>query len=82
MFGLITRQQRWGLSLKGWVLLISLIVTASGAVFLTIFPFLAVSAPEETEFLIVEGWIPLYAIKQTAAIITNSPNYKYICTTG
>ncbi|MES2692294.1 MAG: ElyC/SanA/YdcF family protein [Verrucomicrobiota bacterium] len=59
---LISRRERWGLTLRGWFVLLALgALTALVTVF-TIHPFLAVTSRTPAEYLAVEGWIHDYAI--------------------
>lgn len=46
-----------------------------------IYPFFAVTKPVNGELLVVEGWIPDYALEEAAAVFRQG-NYKYLVTTG
>lgn len=63
LFGLITRKERWGLSRKGWLLFLLLVIGVATAVFYGVYPFLAVTQRTNTGTLVVEGWIHEYAIR-------------------
>lgn len=79
--GLLQRRVRWSLSLKGWLLVLALSTAGTAAFVFGIHPFLSVSAPVKGEFLIVEGWIPDYAIQNAAAEFRSNP-YRVILVTG
>ena len=59
---LIDKRERWGLTLWGWlaVLIVALFLFLSGIS--GIHGFLAGEKPVRGEILVVEGWIPDYAI--------------------
>ena len=78
---MFNRRERWGLSLRGVFLLVA--VTGGGLllIFSTIYPFLAVSHPLDTGILVVEGWIPPFAIRAAADEIRSHP-YATVYTTG
>jgi hypothetical protein len=79
--GLVERKPRWGLSWKGWSLL--LVVIVSGAVLgvRLIHPFLAITHRIPTRYLVVEGWIHDYAIDAALAEFRTGA-YEFIVTTG
>lgn len=79
--GLIERKLRWSLSLRGWLLVLALSIAAATTVAFGVHPFLSVSAPVNGEFLIVEGWIPDFAIQKAAAEF-RSNQYRMILVTG
>ncbi len=79
--GIVTRKERWGLSWRGWLLLTSAGLVAAYFAFLNIHPFLAVTHRVNTNVLVVEGWIPRYAIRGGAEEFKNS-SYERIFTTG
>jgi len=59
---LIDKRERWGLTVCGWV---AVVIVASAAVLVLIsgvHGFLAIECPVKGELLVVEGWIPDYAI--------------------
>jgi uncharacterized SAM-binding protein YcdF (DUF218 family) len=65
--GLFVKKERWGLSLRGRLILIVALVIA-GLVFVrALYPFLAVTDRVSTNLLVVEGWIPAYALDEVAA---------------
>ena len=81
LFGLLARQERWGLTLRGW-LAAFLALAALGALFaLRVHPFLAVNDRIASEFLVVEGWIPDTAIHSAAAEFRTG-GYRLVLSTG
>jgi len=79
--GLLTRKMRWGLSWRGWLILI--LAGASTVIFLllNIQPFLARTQRVNTKVLVVEGWIDEYAI-HAAVVEFKNGSYQKIFTTG
>jgi len=78
---LIHRQQKWTLTTQGWG-----VVLLSAATFIIftithIHPFLAVTSPVKANVLVVEGWLPDYALKQ-ALTEFESGDYRRLITTG
>lgn len=61
--GLLRRQEAWRLTGRGW--LAALVVTAGLFVLalVAVFPFLAVTARAQPDVLVIEGWIPGYALE-------------------
>ena len=81
LFGTFTRKERWGLSWRGWLLLVSAGLVAACSVFLNIHSFLAVTHRVNTNLLVVEGWIPRYALREAAEEFRTG-SYQRIFTTG
>lgn len=81
LLGLVNRKERWGLSWKGWLLFLLLVIGVATSIFYCIYPFLAVTQRTNTGTLVVEGWIQEYAIR--AAINEfKSGHYEKVFTTG
>ena len=81
LWGILTRKERWALSWRGWLLLTSAGLVVACLVFLNIHPFLAVTHRVNTNVLVVEGWIPRYAIREAAEEF-KTDSYQRIFTTG
>jgi uncharacterized SAM-binding protein YcdF (DUF218 family) len=81
LWGVLIRRERWGLSWRGWSLLIAIIISLAFLLLRTLYPFLAVTHRVETRILVVEGWIPEYAIRVAVKEFTVG-DYKQIFTTG
>ena len=81
LWGLADCRERWSLSLRGWLLLIVLLLGLGSGLFLRVYPFLAVTDRVPTDILVVEGWIPPYAVRAAVAEF-KSGSYAHIYTTG
>ena len=62
-FGFIKRKERWSLTATGWIALIAVVAAVLVAAVFTVHPFLAVNEPVQGEILVVEGWLPDYALE-------------------
>jgi uncharacterized SAM-binding protein YcdF (DUF218 family) len=80
-WGLVSQRVRWGLSLRGWLVLFGLLAAASASFVLGIYPFLAVTDRESTDVLVVEGWVHEYAIRAATAEFS-SGGYGRVFSTG
>lgn len=78
---LIHRQQKWTLTAQGWGIAIAFTATLIIFMITQIHPFLAVNYPIKADVLVVEGWVPDYALKQ-ALIEFKNGSYRQIITTG
>lgn len=78
---LIRRQEQWTLTTQGWG--VALLCAATLIVFTIthIHSFLAVTSPVKADVLVVEGWLPDYALKNAIAEF-ESGDYRQIITTG
>jgi uncharacterized SAM-binding protein YcdF (DUF218 family) len=81
LWGILTRKERWGLSRRGWLLFTLGALVAAYVVFSEVHPFLAVTHRVNTNVLVVEGWIPPYAI-QASVEEFKTGSYQHIFTTG
>jgi uncharacterized SAM-binding protein YcdF (DUF218 family) len=81
IWGLLTRRERWGLSLRGWVALILFVASLGVFWLLNVQPFLALTQRTDTKILVVEGWIHPYAIA-AAVKEFHDGHYEKIYTTG
>jgi len=79
--GIFTRRERWGLSWRGWTILMLAVFAAGATWTLTAHPFLAETKRVNTNILVVEGWVHEYAIRAAAEEFTNGA-YEKIFTTG
>jgi hypothetical protein len=80
-FGLLRRREMVVPSLRG-LLLLGILMAAAVWLFLrAVQPFLAVNRPVGGEVLVVEGWIPDYAMREALATFRSRP-YKLMITTG
>lgn len=80
-WGLLVRKERWGLSWRGWLMVVLLVFSMGCFVLLEIQPFLAVTYRVNTKVLVVEGWVHEYATID-AVHEFNTGHYEKIYTTG
>jgi uncharacterized SAM-binding protein YcdF (DUF218 family) len=80
-WGLFNCKPRWGLTVRGWLILGLVLTLILGAWILNVQTFLAQTKREDTKILVVEGWVKGYAI-QAAVIEFQSGHYEKIFTTG
>jgi uncharacterized SAM-binding protein YcdF (DUF218 family) len=81
LFGVLVRKERWGLSWRGWLILLAAIIAALCLFLFRIYPFLAVTHRVNSNVLVVEGWVHEYAI-QAAVDEFRSGGYSRVFTTG
>lgn len=82
LWGLVSYQPRWGLTLRGWFIL--LLITTVGIILLIfeLQPFLAYHAPITADALIVEGWVGDDALKSAIIEFERGDRYQLLITTG
>jgi hypothetical protein len=80
-WGCLVRRERWTLSLRGKLLLLA--ITGGFVLFAgrQAHPFLALTRPVDTKCLIVEGWIPDYALDETVLEYRRG-GYQILLTSG
>ena len=82
IWGLISRQPRWGLTIKGWLGILAAIALAFWLLLFRLQPFLAYTHPiDGAELLIVEGWIGDDAIIGAMTEFESKP-YQLLITAG
>jgi hypothetical protein len=81
LLGIFTRKERWSLSGRGWLLAILLVLSLGTLAFFKVHPFLALTDPVPSDFLVVEGWIPEYAL-HACVIEFRAHSYEKVFTTG
>ncbi len=80
-WGIFSRRERWGLSLRGWLAAGLAVLSGGCLVCLGIYPFLAVTHRVDSNVLVVEGWMDQYAFP-LAANEFNTSHYARVFTTG
>jgi hypothetical protein len=80
-WGLFNRKARWGLSWRGRLIAFLLCIVAGVTTLFTIHPFLSPSHRENTDILVVEGWVNLHIMRVAAEEIT-AGHYRHVFTTG
>lgn len=78
---LIRRQEKWTLTAQGWVVTCLCIASLLLYIITHVQPFLAISSPIKAEVLVIEGWLPDYALKPVLSEFEKG-SYKKIVTTG
>jgi hypothetical protein len=79
---LFKRKYLWMPTTLGWGIIIAGFAVITSLIFIHIYPFLAINSPlQQADVLVVEGWIPDYALKQ-AATESQEKSYSQIITTG
>ncbi len=79
-FGLLRRKESWSLTWRGWLVLLIVLIGGGIIGVRSVHDFLAVSAPVETRVLVLEGWVPRYALTGYVARVFG--DYDKIYTTG
>jgi uncharacterized SAM-binding protein YcdF (DUF218 family) len=81
LLGLFTKKVRWGLSWRGWIVVATLCILFGYGLFLNIYRFLAVTQRENTNILVMEGWVHEFTAKAAAEEFKTGA-YKKIYVTG
>ena len=79
--GLISKRERYGLTLRGYIIIAGMTIVLLILVVGYLYPFLAVSDPVAGDIMVVEGWVPRYAIERAARDFKKE-DYKLLVTTG
>lgn len=80
-WGLFRRRPVWFPTVRGWLMLVVLAALLGVAVLRGAYPFLAVNAPVRDGVLVVEGWLPDYALEAAMAEFKRHP-YERLYVTG
>ena len=80
-FRLTTVRERRGLTLLGWGILSGMLITLVVLFTLAIYPFLALTRSAQGEVLVVEGWLPDYALEKVRDRFQDG-NYQLLVTSG
>src|SRR5437773_1471316 len=79
--GLLIRRECWILSGRAKLLLLGVSICAVWIMIRSVHPFLAVTHRTPSSFLVVEGWIPSYAVNE-AIIEFRTGGYRGVLTCG
>ena len=79
--GLLVRKESWKLSFTGRIILLVIMLLMVLVLQHGIYPFLAVSSPTSSGFLIVDAWLPTYGLRQAAAVFKRA-RYEKLITSG
>jgi uncharacterized SAM-binding protein YcdF (DUF218 family) len=80
-WGLFDRKERWALSWRGRLIVVFALLLVGALVLKGVYPFLAVTHRVNANILVVEGWIPEYAIRAAVREL-QSNHYQRVFTTG
>jgi hypothetical protein len=80
-FGLLKRKEKWVLSWRGRLVVWTTLLVLGVTFILKVHPFLAVTERVDTQYLVIEGWIPNYALEESIAEFKSGP-YVKIFTVG
>jgi uncharacterized SAM-binding protein YcdF (DUF218 family) len=81
LFGVLVRKERWGLSWRGWLIVLTGIVVTFCLFLFGVYPFLAVTHRVNADVLVVEGWVQEYAIRAAVKEFQGN-HYQRVFTTG
>jgi hypothetical protein len=81
LFGLVKRKEKWALTARGWLVSVAAFAVLTVAFILWVHPFLAVTERVDADYLVIEGWIPNYALQESIDEFKSKP-YKMIFTVG
>lgn len=80
-YGILVCKERWGLSCRGRLAALVLILSIAWLILLGVHPFLAVTQRENAKILVVEGWVHPYAIN-AAVKEFQAGHYSHVFVTG
>jgi len=80
-WGLISKRERYGFTLRGYIILAGMSIVLLVLAVLYLLPFLAVTDPVAGDIMVVEGWLPRYAIA-TSVRDFKKEKYKLLVTIG
>lgn len=79
--GLLQRREGWSLSTRGWCVALALVVCSMLLAVWGIHPFLSVTNRTDSDVLVIEGWMPNYALEEGIAEFKSRP-YREVVTVG
>jgi hypothetical protein len=79
--GLFRRKEKWTLTAKGWIVFLLTGAALLWTLVLGVHPFLAVTQRTQADVLVVEGWIPAYALAQSWPEF-QAGHYRLLLTVG
>lgn len=78
---LVTKKERWGLTWTGRLIILAALMILGSVYFRGIYSFLAQNKPLDSTVMVVEGFIPDYALAESMNIF-NSGDYALMIITG
>jgi hypothetical protein len=79
--GLLERRERWSFTPGGWFTLLLGVVLLIALGLWCVHPFLATTDRIDTQFLVVEGWVPNYVLEESITEFRTKP-YRLMFTVG
>ena len=77
----INKRERYGFTWLGWIVFLSAIIISLTICLRLLHPFLAISAPVNGDIMVVEGWLPDYALEKVIVDFQDG-YYKSLVITG
>jgi uncharacterized SAM-binding protein YcdF (DUF218 family) len=81
LLGFFNKKERWGLSGRGWLAAILILLASIWLLMTEIQPFLAVTNRVDSNYLVVEGWVHQFAARD-AAVEFKAGSYERVFITG
>ena len=78
---IINKRERYGLSRLGWIVILLTVIFSFIICIHILHPFLAVSTRIDGDIMVVEGWLPDYALQKAVDDFQHG-SYKLLVTTG
>lgn len=79
--GMFQRREKWVLSWRGRLVALFCLLVFAFCFIRWVHPFLAITDRVDTEYLVVEGWVPNYALEESLTEFKNG-HYKMLFTVG
>ena len=78
---IINKRERYGLTKLGWIIFLFTVIFSFIICIHVLHPFLALSARIDADIMVVEGWLPDYALQKAVDDFQHG-SYKLLVTTG
>ena len=78
---IINKRERYGLTRLGWIVILLTVIFSFIICIHSLHPFLALSARIDGDIMVVEGWLPDYALQKAVDDFQHG-SYKLLVTTG
>ena len=78
---IINKRERYGLTKLGWIIFLLIVIFSFIICIHSLHPFLALSARIDGDIMVVEGWLPDYALQKAVDDFQHG-SYKLLVTTG
>lgn len=81
-FHLVKRKEVWVVTAKGWLAIGATCAVILGCFVAFVHPYFSVTDPTRGPMLVVEGWLPRYAIERAVREFTDNGYQRFITTGG